>query len=102
MGNQWGGTFTFASPQPKCWGTCRPSPRYDRRTWCSVTACVLVLRCRRDEVEVLLDDVSSRLDDLHNDLLSDQRHTEDQVCLATYSQTYRHAQTRTHAHAHRR
>ena len=25
-GQSVGGTFTFASPQPKCWGTCPPVP----------------------------------------------------------------------------
>jgi len=32
MGNQWG-TFTFASPQTKCWGDVSSRPPYDRRPW---------------------------------------------------------------------
>ena len=34
MGNQWG-KFTFASPQPKCWGDVSPRSPYNRRPWLS-------------------------------------------------------------------
>jgi len=35
------GTFTFASPQPKCWGDVSPRPSYNRRPCVYVTEIVV-------------------------------------------------------------
>jgi len=41
MGNQWGGAFTFASPQPKCWGDVSPPSPYNRRPWFVQLCCAM-------------------------------------------------------------
>jgi len=65
MGNQWGDIY-LCVPQPKCWGTCPPRPRYNRRPWphlsyiCLVFIFFLLYNCYATAV-LLTHDLYARL-----------------------------------------